>query len=65
MLTLRDSVGTCTEVLALSQRGTRDARSHREIVTQTVVKFFEELPLARLPSMVDAMQLLACASRSR
>jgi ubiquinone biosynthesis protein len=58
MLALRDSVGTCTEVLALSQSRTRNSRSQREIVTQTVVKFFEEIPLARLPSMVDAMQLL-------
>jgi len=58
MLALRDSVGTCTEVLALSQSRTRHSHSQREIVTQTVVKFFEEIPLARLPGMVDAMQLL-------
>lgn len=58
MLALRDSVGTSTEVLALSQRKAGKDRSQNEIVAQTVGKFLEELPLAQLPNMVDAMQLL-------
>jgi ubiquinone biosynthesis protein len=62
MLALRDSVGTCGEIIALSPQKTRTARSQREIVAQTVEKFLEELPLARLPSMVDAMQLLERAA---
>ena len=62
MLVLRDSVGTCAEVLALSQRRKPSATSQRDMVAQTVANFLEELPLARLPSMVDAMQLLERAA---
>lgn len=62
MLALRDSVGTCTEVLALSQPGTHNSSSQREVVAQTVEKFLEELPLAHLPTVVDAMQLLESAA---
>lgn len=62
MLALRDSGGTCAEILALSQRRQATPYSQRQIVAQTVETFLDELPLARLPSMVDAMQLLERAA---
>ena len=58
MLALRDPMGTCTEVIALVQRKGGRGSSQRRVVLETVKKFLEELPLSRLPSMVDAMELL-------
>jgi len=62
MLCLRDSVGTCTEVLALSHRQFRNSKFQREIIPRVVAKFLEELPLVRFPNMADAMQLLEKAA---
>jgi ubiquinone biosynthesis protein len=62
MLAMRDPVATCTETMALSSQQAGKRRSQRQLVAQTVDKFLEELPLARLPSMVDAMQLLERAA---
>jgi ubiquinone biosynthesis protein len=58
MLALRDPVGMCTEVMALAQRRGGGELPRRRLVSETVKKFLEELPLSRLPSMVDAMELL-------
>lgn len=58
MLALRDPVGTCAEVIALSQRRNRKGSFRGRIVTETVQRFFEGLPLSRLPGVVDTMELL-------
>ncbi len=58
MVGLRDRVGACEEVLALSQRRVRATSPRGKIVSETVGDFFDELPAAYLPSMVDVMRLL-------
>jgi len=58
MVTLRDPVGTCNEVLALCQQPVRGSSPRGKMVSELVVRFLEELPLGRLPSGVDAMRLL-------
>jgi ubiquinone biosynthesis protein len=58
MVTLRDPVGTCNEVLALSQQHLRSASPRGRMVTEFVTHFLGELPVVRLPSGVDAMLLL-------
>jgi len=57
MITLRDPVGTCNAVLALSQHRIRSA-SRRQMIRESVTRFLDELPLRRLPSGADAMRLL-------
>jgi ubiquinone biosynthesis protein len=56
MVTLRDPVGTCNEVFALSQQHIRSASSRGRMIGQFVTQFLRELPVA--PSGVDAMVLL-------
>ena len=56
MVALRDPVGTCNEIVALSQQQIRSASQLRKRVYETVRSFLDELPLR--PSSVDAMQLL-------
>lgn len=58
MVGLRDPVGTCDAVLALSQKRIRSTSSRRKTIFDTITKFLDELPLARFPSMTDAMLLL-------
>ena len=58
MVTLRDPVGTCNEVLALSQRHIRRASPRGRMVAEFVTHFLGELTVVRLPSGVDAMLLL-------
>jgi ubiquinone biosynthesis protein len=56
MVTLRDPVGTCNEVLALSQQHIRSASPRGRMVSEFITRFLDELPVA--PSGVDAMVLL-------
>jgi ubiquinone biosynthesis protein len=58
MVTLRDPVGTCNEVLALSQQHIKSTSPRGKMVGELVTRFLEELPVVRLPSGVDAMRLL-------
>ena len=58
MVTLRDPVGTCNEVLALSQQHIRSSSSKGRMISELVTRFLNELPAVRLPSGVDAMLLL-------
>lgn len=57
MVTLRDPVGTCNEVLALSQRHIRSDSARGKMVLDLVRSFLDELPAVR-SSGVDAMILL-------
>jgi ubiquinone biosynthesis protein len=56
MVTLRDPVGACNEVLALSQQHIRSASARGRMVAEFITRFLGELPAA--PSGVDAMVLL-------
>jgi len=58
MVSLRDPVGTCDEVFALSQQRIVAASSRGRVVQETVRGFLDELPLTRPPHGVDAMRLL-------
>jgi predicted unusual protein kinase regulating ubiquinone biosynthesis (AarF/ABC1/UbiB family) len=56
MVTLRDPVGTCNEVLALSQQHIGSASARGKMVAEFITRFLDELRVA--PSGVDAMVLL-------
>jgi len=58
MVTLRDPVGACNEVLALTQQHIRSASPRGRMISELVARFLDELPVVRLPSGVDAMVLL-------
>lgn len=58
MVSLRDPVGTSNEVLALSQHTIRSTSPAGRMVRAEVGHFLDQLPVKRLPSGVDAMQLL-------
>ncbi len=58
MVSLRDPVGTCNEVLALSQQHIRSASPRGQMVGEIVARFIDELPVVRLASGADAMRLL-------
>src|SRR5271166_5842223 len=58
MVSLRDPVGTCSEILAMTQQHIRNASPKGRMVAETVKDFLEELPAWRLPSGGDAMRLL-------
>jgi len=58
LVTLRDPVGTCNEVLALSQQHIKSASPKGRMVCELVARFLDELPAARFSSGVDAMRLL-------
>ena len=58
MVALRDPVGACTEVVALSQRNVRSASTRGRMVADEIGRFFDDLPPTHLPSMVDVMRLL-------
>ena len=58
MVSLRDPVGTSSEILALSQTRLRVASPRGRKVRETVAKFLDELPSSRMPSGADAMRLV-------
>lgn len=58
MVTLRDPVGTCNEVLALSQQRIRSTSLRGRMVSGLVTRFLHELPTVRFSTGVDAMLLL-------
>lgn len=58
MVSLRDPVGTCNEVVALSQNRIRLTSPRGRIVRECVAEFLESMPASRLPSGADAMRLL-------
>ena len=58
MVGLRDPVGACNEVLALSQRRIHFSSACGQMVADDVRRFLDELPPTHLPSIVDVMQLL-------
>jgi ubiquinone biosynthesis protein len=58
MVSLRDPVGTCNEVFALSQQHVRKSSPQGRMVGESVTGFFDELPVKHLPGAVDAMRLL-------
>jgi ubiquinone biosynthesis protein len=58
MLNLRDPVGTCDEVLALSGVRVRSGSSREQAVRNAVTAFIAELPLKRVPAGGDVMRLL-------
>jgi len=58
MVSLRDPVGTCNEILALTQQHIRGASPKGRFVAEMVDHFLDELPAWRLPSGADAMRLL-------
>jgi ubiquinone biosynthesis protein len=57
MVTLRDPVGACNEVLALTQQHIRNSSPRGQMVAELTERFLDQLPV-RLPSGVDAMRLL-------
>jgi len=57
MVTLRDPVGTCNEVLALTQQHIRSASPKGQMISGYVRSFLDQLPAVR-SSGVDAMVLL-------
>jgi ubiquinone biosynthesis protein len=58
MVGLRDPVGTCNEVLALSQQHIQSGSRRGRMIAAAVADFLDQLPLAHLPTGVDAMRLL-------
>ncbi|MFZ0200438.1 MAG: AarF/UbiB family protein [Candidatus Sulfotelmatobacter sp.] len=62
MVSLRDPVGTCNEVLALTQPHIRRESSKGRLIEDLVRHFIDELPVMRLPSGADAMRLLERAA---
>jgi ubiquinone biosynthesis protein len=58
MVSLRDSVYTSDEILALSQHRIRSTSPRGRMIREAVTRFLDELPLTSLPSGVDAMRLL-------
>lgn len=58
MVSLRDPVGACNEVLSLTQPRIRSDSTRGQMVRESVTRFLGELPLTGLPSVADAMRLL-------
>jgi len=58
MVSLRDPVGTCNEVVALSQNRIRLSSPRGRMVHECVAGFLESMPASRFPSGADAMRLL-------
>ncbi|MGA9860503.1 MAG: AarF/UbiB family protein [Terriglobales bacterium] len=58
MVSLRDPVGTCNEVLALSQQRIQSTSPRGRMICAAVTRFLDDLPVRRLSSGVDAMRLL-------
>jgi ubiquinone biosynthesis protein len=58
MIGLRDPVGACTEILALSQHNIRSTSERGKMVSRVIKEFMDALPVTHMPSMVDVMRLL-------
>jgi len=58
MVSLRDPVGICNEVVALSQNRIRLTSPRGRMVRECVAEFLDSMPASRLPSGADAMRLL-------
>ena len=58
MVSLRDPVGTCNEIAALSQHRVNITSPRGRMIRALATEFIDELPASRLPSGADAMRLL-------
>jgi len=58
MVSLRDPVGTCNEIAALSQHGISQTSPRGRMVRALATEFIDALPASSLPSGADAMRLL-------
>jgi ubiquinone biosynthesis protein len=58
MVSLRDPVGTCNEVLALSQERIQTTSPRGRMVCELVTCFLDDLPVRYVPYGVDPMRLL-------
>ncbi len=58
MVSLRDPIGTCNEIVALSQVRIPKNSVRRRMIRDTVVQFFGGLPPSGIPGAADAMRLL-------
>jgi len=58
MVGLRDSVGACIEILALSQHRIRSTSQRGRVISGAVKEFIDELPVTHMPGMVDVLRLL-------
>lgn len=58
MVALRDAMGACNEVLALSPQSIRCSSPRGKAILESVAQFLDELPAMHLPSGVDAMRLV-------
>jgi ubiquinone biosynthesis protein len=58
LVALRDPIGVCEEIHALSRDRGHNRRQRQLIIRDCVTAFFDQLPLARLPGAVDAMRLV-------
>jgi len=58
LVSLRDPVGVCDEILALSRPAIKPTSRQGRIIRKSVCEFLESLPASHLPSAADAMRLL-------
>ena len=58
MVVLRDPVGASNAITALAERPVRRSLRKTEVIRDRVRRFLEALPVTRLPSATDSMQLL-------
>jgi ubiquinone biosynthesis protein len=58
LVSMRDPVGICNEILALSRPVIRITSRQGRIIRKSVYEFLESLPASHLPSAADAMRLL-------
>jgi len=58
MIVLRDPVGACDAIYALSPREGRRERSKVRLIRACVTRFMDELPVKHVAGAVDAMSLL-------
>jgi ubiquinone biosynthesis protein len=58
MVSLRDPVGARNEIAALAQHAVRRRSREERLIRDAVNRFIDHLPLGRLPSGADVMQLL-------
>jgi ubiquinone biosynthesis protein len=58
MVSLRDPLGTCNEIVALSQPRIKPSSLGGRKVREAVDKFIDALPASQMPSAADAMRLL-------
>lgn len=58
MVTLRDPVGACSEIMALSQRRIGLSSPKGRLVRHAVAELLDQMPASHLPSAADVMRLL-------